>query len=180
MELRVLMANRETIVHRLVSVKNQIHRWVDIVFPELRQVYKYLIGSGSLATLRLFPTPADLQKLTVRQVIDGWKTVMKRHSGERRAAELLALATRSVGAKHAEKAYRLHLQQLLAEYDLAMEQLQVIEDEVTATLSRIPLAKTLLAMKGMSILSVAGILGEAGTSAAMHMAMLCCGMPAST
>ncbi|MGO4376260.1 transposase, partial [Paenibacillus sp. MCAF20] len=49
-ELRVLMANRETIVHRLVSVKNQIHHWVDIVFPELRQVYKHLIGSGSLAT----------------------------------------------------------------------------------------------------------------------------------
>ena len=39
MEMRVLMANRETTVHRLVSVKNQIHRWVDIVFPELRQVY---------------------------------------------------------------------------------------------------------------------------------------------
>ncbi len=141
MELRVLMANRETIVHRLVSVKNQIHRWVDMVFPELRQVYKHLMGSGSLATLRLFPTPADLQKLTVQQVVDGWKTVMKRHSGERRARELLALSARSVGAKHAEKAYKLHLQQLLAEYDLTMEQLQVIEDEVTAALARIPLAK---------------------------------------
>ncbi|SFE61674.1 Transposase IS116/IS110/IS902 family protein [Paenibacillus algorifonticola] len=162
MELRVLMANRETIVHRLVSVKNQIHRWVDIVFPELRLVYKHLIGPGSLATLRLFPTSADLQKLTVRQVIDGWKTVMKRHSGERRAGELLALAARSVGAKHAERAYKLHLQQLLAEYDLATEQLQVIEDEVAAALIRIPLAEPLLAIKGMSILSVAGILGEAG------------------
>ncbi|WP_141501711.1 IS110 family transposase, partial [Paenibacillus luteus] len=75
LELRVLIANRETIVHRLVSVKNQIHRWVDIVFPEQRQVYKHLIGSGSLATLRLFPTPADLRKLTVRQVIDDWKTI---------------------------------------------------------------------------------------------------------
>ncbi len=160
MELRVLMANRETIVHRLVSVKNQIHRWVDIVFPELRQ--KHLIGSGSLATLRLFPTPADLQKLTVRQIIDGWKTVMKRHSGERRAGELLALAACSVGAKHAERAYKLHLQQLLAEYDLATEQLQVIEDEVAAALGRTPLAEPLLAIKGMSILSVAGILGEAG------------------
>jgi len=162
MELRVLMANRETIVHRLVSVKNQIHRWVDIVFPELRQVYKHLIGAGALATLRLFPTPADLQKLSVRQVIDGWKTVMKRHSGERRAGELLALAARSVGAKHAEKAYKLHLQQLLAEYDLAVEQLQVIEDEVAAALARIPLAKTLLGIKGLSTLAVAGILGEAG------------------
>ncbi|WP_141505306.1 IS110 family transposase [Paenibacillus luteus] len=161
-ELRVLMANRESIVHRLVSVKNQIHRWVDIVFLELRQVYKHLIGSGSLATLRLFPTPADLQKLTIRQVIDGWKTVMKRHSGERRAGELLALAAQSVGAKHAEKAYKLHLQQLLAEYDLAMDQLQVIEDEVAGTLVRIPLAEPLMAIKGMSILSVAGILGEAG------------------
>jgi len=162
MEMRVLMANRETVVHRLVSVKIQIHRWVDIVFPELRQVYKHLIGAGVLATLRLFPTPADLQKLTVRQVVDGWKTVMKRHSGERRAGELLALAARSVGAKHAEKAYKLHLQQLLAEYDLAMEQLHVIEDEVTAALARIPLAQPLLAIKGLSTLAVAGILGEAG------------------
>ncbi|WP_141505296.1 IS110 family transposase [Paenibacillus luteus] len=161
-ELRVLMANRETIVHRLVSVKNQIHRWVDMVFPELPQVYKHLIGSGSLATLRLFPTPADLRKLTVRQVIDGWKTVMKRHSGERRAGELLALAAQSVGAKHAEKAFKLHIQQLLAEYDLSMNQLQVIEDEVATALTRIPLAKPLLAIKGMNILSVAGILGEAG------------------
>jgi transposase len=161
-ELRVLMANRETIVHRLVSVKNQIHRSGDIVFPELRQVYKHLIGSGSLATLRLFPTPADLRKLTVRQVIDGWKTVMKRHSGERRAGELLALAVRSVGVKHAEKACKLHLQQLLAGYDLAMDQLQVIEDEVAATLVRIPLAEPLMAIKGLSNLSVAGILGEAG------------------
>ncbi|SFB63047.1 Transposase IS116/IS110/IS902 family protein [Cohnella sp. OV330] len=162
MELRVLMANRETIVHRLVSAKNQIHRWVDIVFPELRQVYKHLIGAGALATLRLFPTPADLQKLTVRQVVEGWKTVMKRHSGERRAGELLALAACSVGAKHAEKAYKLHLQQLLAEYDLATEQLQVIEDEVANALARIPLAKPLLAIKGLSTLAVAGILGEAG------------------
>lgn len=87
---------------------------------------------------------------------------MKRHSGERRAGELLVLAARSVGAKHAEKAYKLHLQQLLAEYDLAMDQLQVIEDEVAATLVRIPLAEPLMAIKGMSILSVAGIRGEAG------------------
>ncbi len=162
MELPVLMANRETIVHRLVSVKNQIHHWVDIMFPKMRQVYKHLIGSGSLATLRLFPIPTNLEKLSVCQVIAGWKTVMKRHSGERRAGELLALAAHSVGAKHAEKAYKLHIQQLLAEYDLAKEQLQVIEDEVAALLVWIPLAEPLLAIKGMSILSVAGILGEAG------------------
>lgn len=61
---------RLSIYYSFVSVKNLIHRWVD----------------------------------------------MKRHSGERRAGELLGLAARSVGAKHAEKAYKLQLlQQLLAE-----------------------------------------------------------------
>lgn len=46
-ELRVLIANLETVVKRLVSVVNQIHRWVDIVFPELRQVFKILTCKGN-------------------------------------------------------------------------------------------------------------------------------------
>ncbi|CAG7659210.1 hypothetical protein PAECIP111802_07477 [Paenibacillus allorhizosphaerae] len=49
-ELRVLLSNRDFVVKRLVSAKNQIHRWVDVVFPELRQVFKNLTGAGSLAT----------------------------------------------------------------------------------------------------------------------------------
>src|SRR3954468_3715164 len=39
-ELRVLMSNRDVIVKRLVSTINQLNRWVDVVFPELRQVFK--------------------------------------------------------------------------------------------------------------------------------------------
>ncbi|RED89201.1 transposase [Cohnella phaseoli] len=50
---------------------------------------------------------------------------------------------------------------MLAEYDLATEQPQLIEGEVAAVLARIPMAKPLAAMKSMSILSVASILGEA-------------------
>ncbi len=33
-KLRVLMANRDVIVKRLVSSINQINRWVDVVFPD--------------------------------------------------------------------------------------------------------------------------------------------------
>ncbi len=58
-KLRVLMSNREVIVKRLVSSINQINRWVDIVFPELRQVFKDVKGKGAVATLRLFPTPKE-------------------------------------------------------------------------------------------------------------------------
>lgn len=108
----------------IIGMEPTSHYWLSLA-AWLKNRTMHLIDAGALATLGLFPMPADLQKLTVRQVFDDWKTVMKRHRGERRAGELLALAARSVGAKHAEKAYKLHLQQLLAEYDLAVEQLQV-------------------------------------------------------
>jgi transposase len=161
-ELRVLMANRESVVKRLVSATNQIHRWVDIVFPELRQVFKILTCKGALATLRLFPHPADLCKLNPDDVIAGWKKIMKRHSGARRAQLLIDLAKRTVGSKQAAYAYKLHLEHLLAEYDLASSQLQTIEDEVKTVLEQIPYAGKILAIKGVSVIALAGVLGESG------------------
>ncbi|CAM3715195.1 hypothetical protein CYOC110262_18525 [Cytobacillus oceanisediminis] len=50
------MSNRDAIVKRLVRSVNQINRWVDIVFPELRQVFKDITAKGAIATLRFFPT----------------------------------------------------------------------------------------------------------------------------
>jgi len=161
-ELRVYLSNRDSVVTRLVSAKNQIHRWVDVVFPELRQVFKSLMCTGSLATLRLFPTPEELRKLQPQDIIEGWKSLMKRHSGERKARALIALASSSVGSRQATNAYKLHLKQLLDEYDLACRQLKIVEAEIIAVLDRIPFAKSMLAVKGISAISLAGILGEAG------------------
>ncbi len=161
-DLRVFLSNRDSVVTRLVSAKNQIHRWVDVVFPELRQVFKNLMCRGSLATLRLFSTPEELKKLTPQDVVRGWKSLMQRQPGERKAQALIALASHSVGSKQATHAYKLHLAQLLAEYDLACQQLQVVEAEIIAALDRIPFAKSMLAVKGINAISLAGILGEAG------------------
>ncbi|MBP1967906.1 IS110 family transposase [Paenibacillus aceris] len=161
-ELRVLMANRDTVVKRLVSAVNQIHRWVDIVFPELRQVFKILTCKGALLTLRLFPLPSDLCKLSPGDVIKGWQKSMKRHSGVRRAHLLIDLAKQTVGSKQATLAYKLHLEQLLEEYDLATKQLQRIEKEAKEVVERIPYSGKILAITGISAIALAGVLGEAG------------------
>jgi transposase len=161
-ELRVLLSNRDAIVKRLVSTVNQLHRWVDVVFPEMRQVFKHLTCTGAIATLRLFPTPSELRNMQPQDVIDGWRTLMKRHSGKRRAHMLVSLASSSVGSPQAHKAYKLHLKQLLQEYDLAKAQLEDVEKEVIVVLHRIPYAEHMLAIKGINAISLAGILGESG------------------
>ncbi|HVH96304.1 MAG TPA: IS110 family transposase [Bacillus sp. (in: firmicutes)] len=161
-ELRVLMSNRDVIVKRLVSTINQLNRWVDVVFPELRQVFKDVKGKGAIATLRLFPTPIELRSMQPQNVVIGWKTLMKRQPGLKKAQLLIHLAKRSIGTRQALDAYKFHLQQLLEEYDLATTQLERVEQQVTEVLTQIPYANQLLTIKGISEISLAGILGEAG------------------
>ncbi|MDQ0882150.1 IS110 family transposase [Peribacillus sp. V2I11] len=161
-KLRVLMSNRDVIVKRLVSSINQLNRWVDVVFPELRQVFKDVKGKRAIATLRLFPTPIELRSMQPQDIVGKWKSVMKRQPGLKKAYLLIDLAKRSIGTHQALDAYKLHLEQLLEEYDLATTQLERVEQEVTNVLQQIPFAKKLLAIKGISEISLAGILGEAG------------------
>ncbi|MFB3165423.1 IS110 family transposase, partial [Neobacillus sp. 179-J 1A1 HS] len=142
-ELRVLMSNRDVIVKRLVSSINQLNRWVDVVFPELRQVFKDVKGKGAIATLRLFPTPMELRSMQPQNVVIGWKSLMKRQPGLKKAQLLIHLAKRSIGTKQALDAYKFHLEQLLEEFDLATTQLERVEKQVTEVLKQIPYANHL-------------------------------------
>ena len=161
-KLRVLMSNRDVVVKRMVSSVNQINRWVDIVFPELREVFKNVTCKGAIATLRLFPIPGELKSISPEEIVSGWRSVMKRQPGFKKARLLNELAQRSIGSHQALDAYKFHLKQLLEEYDLATVQLERVEVEVTEVLNQIPFATKLLALKGISEISLAGILGEAG------------------
>ena len=126
-KLRVLMSNRDVIVKRLVMAVNQINRWVDVVFPELRHVFKDVSCKGAIATLRLFPTPKEISSMTSLDIMAGWKSLMKRQPGPQKAQLLIKLAKSSIGTGQALDAYKFHLEQLLEEYDLAVKQLERVE-----------------------------------------------------
>ncbi|WP_370017133.1 helix-turn-helix domain-containing protein [Peribacillus sp. B2I2] len=114
------------------------------------------------------PDPDAELKVLIKSVFDehdvvsGWKSIMKRQPGLKKAQLLLQLAKKSVGTRQALEAYKFHLEQLLEEYDFAVLQLERVEQEVKDVLKQIPFAKKLLAIKGISEISLAGILGEAG------------------
>jgi transposase len=161
-KLRVLMSNRDTIVKRHVSTANQIHRWVDIIFPELRQVFKDVTCKGAIATLRLFPTPKELRSMEAMDIVTGWRKMMKRQPGMKKAEALVKLAKNSVGNDKAHDAYKLHLKQLLEEFDLATSQLEIVDIEVSEALKSITFTDKLLNIKGLTSVMLGGILGEAG------------------
>jgi transposase len=124
--------------------------------------FKDITCKGAMATLRSFPTPSELCTLQPEDIVTKWRKLMKRQAGYSKARLLIELAQRSVGTKRAVDAHKLHLKQLLEEYDLAITQLATLEQKAIEVLQQIPFTKKMLAIKGISPITLAGILGESG------------------
>ena len=161
-ELRILFSSREFAVKQFSGVQNQIHRWLDIYFPEYRHVFKDWKCKTSLATLQLFPLPADLKGLSAKEIYAAWKPIMKRRGNYSFAVALHEIAQHSVGAMTSSVQAKRSLTFLLTQYHAHEDYLTQLELEVLALLQDIPQAIPILAIPGIGAVILAGILAETG------------------
>lgn len=164
--LKVLMNDREYWVKYQISLGNRIIRWIDLYFPEFRQVFQDWTVDRSIASLRQFPLPSDLHGMEADEVIEGWrKQGMRRAggvSGKAKAVHLIMVAKCSIGDIRAQEEARRDLRRLLDHYENLTKQLEEIQQEITALLNDIPMTKQLLSIPGMGVITVAALLGFAG------------------
>lgn len=115
-QLKTVMSDREFWSKQSTNLGNRIVRWIDLYFPEFRQVFPDWTIPRSLASLRAFPLPSDLVNLTVEEIIAKWyEQGMKRAGGlrgKRKAAELWNAAKQSIGHKRVPEEARRDLQRL--------------------------------------------------------------------
>ncbi|WP_214626561.1 IS110 family transposase [Paenibacillus agaridevorans] len=163
--LRTMMSDREFWVSNSVRLQNRIVRWLDIRFPEYPSVFKDWTCKRSLATLKTFPCPRDLETYTVTDVIDSWRVHMQRaggSTGTEKAALLIARAKNSVGERAAVEEAKADLQRLIEEYERVSSMLEEIEKEIENLLSEIPMAEQLRTIKGLGRIFTAAILAGTG------------------
>jgi transposase len=162
--LCTIMSDREFWVTHSVRLQNRIIRWLDIRFPEYFSVFKNWTYKRSLATLKEFPSPQDIESLSVSEVITGWRKHMKRAGGStgmQKAAQLIAQAKRSVGETTALDEAKQDLGRLLQEFERIVEMLDRIEQDIQVLLSEIPMADQLRSI-GLGSICIAAILSGAG------------------
>ncbi len=167
LKLRCLVNEREALVTDHTAIGNQLQTALDQSFPEFTSVFNEWNGPRGMATLRAFPLPSDLRKLTVDQVIDGWrKAGMKRSggaSGRQKAVMLLTAARRSVGLTNIETEIKRQIGRLILRYEEIQLQIINVEQETNDLLLKIPESvKQPLVEIGLSPLFIAIILANAG------------------
>ncbi|NHN35639.1 IS110 family transposase [Paenibacillus agricola] len=160
--LRVLMSDREFVIKQFISIQNQIHRWLDIWFPEYHRVFKDWSCKTSLVTLRLFPLPSELKILSPDEIYARWKPHMKRRASKSFATALVEQAQQSIAQNVAPEQVKRSLLFLLDQYERLSTQLTQLEQEAISLMKEIPQAQSLLTIPGIGKITVAGILAETG------------------
>lgn len=166
--LRQLVTTREFIVKQAVSVQNQIHRWVDMYFPEFRQVFKDVTCKTALASLDLFPLPSDVRSLSPEGVVSQWKSKLKRTGNRSTAISLILWAKQSSGLQIATQQARTSIRLLIHQLDLLNKQLTELEGLLEKQIEKIPMTASLQAIKGFSHISIATLYSEAGALSQFH------------
>lgn len=161
-ELRVAVEIKDQITKQLVIVKNRIARWISIYFPEFNKVFADWEGKAALMTLKSFPMPAEIVKLTGEEIVVCWREEVKRAVGIKKSNKLIEAAKKSVGVSEGLELAKMELEVLLAQYDLYQKQLDKTLGKIDEMTIKIPGMNEILDIKGIGLTTVAGFISEVG------------------
>lgn len=162
-DLRELVRLRDRWVQELGDHVRQLHRLVDLGFPEFTRHVKGLDSALATTILAEYPTAAAFKRLRTgtlaNLVYDGRRAV-----GRELATALIDAAKSSVGAHHTA-AYQLQVRTLCEDIVTLRGRLRRIDGDIGRTLETHEVGKLLTTIEGIGPNSAARIIAEAGDPA---------------
>ena len=155
--LRRLNNARERHVGERTALLNQMQQLVFIIFPEFKTVLKNMKTRTARFILKKYITPGRIGALDKNVLGEEMRT---RSMGKLRIKDaelLISLAQSTVGIKEGVSGIALDLQHILAQLETAESFTAEIEAGMAATLVRIPCSARILSIKGLGVISVAGL-----------------------
>lgn len=162
LELRELVRMRDRLVQEYADKTRQLHRLVDLGFPELKGLVKELDGAVALTLLSAYPTAAAYEHTTPSRIA-------KLEAGSRKIGRDLAqavfeAATSSVGRHHGH-VYERQVRYLCDDLTLLKKRIGEIEGDIRKLLDKHEVGKLLTTIQGIGPQTSARIIGEVGDPA---------------
>lgn len=162
-ELRELVRHRDRIRQDFDDRLRQLHRLVDLGFPEFTRTVRTLDSMLATCILAEYPTAEAIARATPRRLAklryDGRHLV-----GTELAARLIEAAKRSVGAHHAA-AYRIQVRDICQDLDLWRRRLAEREADIERLLKADKVGTLLTTIPGIGPQTAARLIAELGNPA---------------
>ena len=157
-ELRELSRLRDRLQEDFASRLRQLHRAVDLGFPEFTRHVRTLESQLASTILSRYPTAASFRGASVKKVgrivYDGSHKV-----GEELARSLIEAAENSVGSHHSEP-YRLRIEYLCEDLRVLRRRLKDLARDIERKLDDDEVGKLLTTIDGVGPLTAACLIAE--------------------
>lgn len=167
-ELRELVRLRDRLMQDLGDKVRQLHRVVDLGFPEFTRFVRTLDSELATAILREYPTAQALRDVRPKKlgqlVYDG-----RHHVGTELAVQLIDAAKKSVGAHHGEP-YRMQVVYACEDIDVLRKRIRALDGNIQRTLKKHEVGTLLTTIAGVGPTTAARLVAELGDIAAFDTA----------
>jgi transposase len=163
LELRELVRLKQQVVQQLGDRVRQLHRAVDLGFPEFTRHVRTLGSELATTILSHYPTAAAFRSVPVKKLAR--LVYDSRHQvGTELARALIEAAIQSVGAHHGEP-YRLQVRYACEDIDLLRRRLRALESDIEQRLAQHQVGQLLTTIDGIGPQTAACIMAEVGDPA---------------
>lgn len=162
-ELREMVRLRDRLVQDFGDRLRQLHRLVDLGFPEFTRYVRSLESELATAILHDYPTAAAFVGVSVRRLA-GLRYDGRHRVGDELAHVLIDAAARSVGRHHGE-AYRIQVRYACEDLDLLRRRLRTLEGDIERMLDRHDVGALLTTIDGIGPQTAARLVAELGDPA---------------
>lgn len=155
-ELRELVLFHERLVQDFTDRLRQLHRLVDLGFPEFTTLVRTLDSRLATTILREYPTAAAFNVSCIRRLAR-LRYDTQHRVGLVRARRLVDTTRSSVGQHHTP-AFQGHVQYVAQDIDQLRTRIQSLVNDIQGAVQELPLAELLTSIPGIGSLTAARII----------------------
>lgn len=149
--------------------KNLLRGVLDCLFPEFTQVFKDPLRLTARAVLLACPAPDKIRGRSLEEFVSLVREVFRgRRLKLRKLEELHRLAQESIGIPVENQTLVLELRMILQHVEILDHQIEEVEFQLMEQLLALEESIYLLSIKGVGLVTAAGILAEIGDIAQYH------------
>ena len=160
--LRRLNNARERHIGERIALLNQMQQLVFLIFPEFKTLIAPMTGKTVRFILKNYTTPERISTLAKEVFGEEIRKKSMGKLGIEEAELLIRAAQHTVGIREGLAGIVLDIRHIIAQLEVVERFISEIEFEMARTLERIPCSARLLSIKGLGVISVAGLIGEVG------------------
>jgi transposase len=161
-ELRGLTNARERSIQRRTALLNQLQGLIFVIFPEFLQIMKGVKTKSARYLLKHFTLPEDILGYGLEPLTGKLRKVSYGKLGTERAYELYEAAKESVGILEGRRSILLEIKECFSAIDHSDHFIEKLEDDMADYLKQIPYSKFIQSIKGIGVVTTAGLIGEVG------------------